>query len=386
MRRPPRCNLMRIDVLCYNLSNNAFGRAYLLADLLRRSGHQTRIVGLRLGPSVWGPLADCDIETVPVPSGAKYPDVLGSMGRLLRVLDCDVALASKPRVSSFGAALLKRMAPGSGLKILLDIDDWEAGQDLPVTRGKFLRRLPEAINIDSFYDPLALGKLTRRADGITVSTTFLQKMYGGRLLPHVRDTDFLDPAKYDRDGLRGALGLTDEFVIAFLGSIRRHKGIELLLTMLPRLEPMKARLLLLGTQNVDPAIRDIMNRHTRYIIEQPEIPYRDLPKFHAVSDLVVLPQMDTPFGRAQLPMKLLDAMAMARPIISTNVSDIPMILEGCGVILESYDEDELVEKIVSLQGDPGLRKRLGEAARHRCMERYSYRQGMDILDGALKGL
>jgi len=96
--------------------------------------------------------------------------------------------------------------------------------------------------------------------------------------------------------------------------------------------------------------------------------------------------MDTPFGRAQLPMKLLDAMAMARPVISTNVSDIPAILEGCGVVLESYDEDELVQKISELHGDPGLRRRMGESARRRCVERYSYRQGMDILENALKAL
>lgn len=377
---------MRIDVLCYNLSNNAFGRAYLLADLLRRQGHRSRIVGLQLGPSVWGPMRDCDIETVPVRSGAKYPDVLGSLGRLLAALDCEVAVASKPRVSSFGAALLKRMRPGSGLKILLDIDDWEAGLERPSSGARFLRRLPETINVDSFYDPLAMGRLTGRADGITVSTTFLQKKYGGMLLPHVRDTDFLDPAKYDREALRAALGLDGEFVIAFLGSIRRHKGVELLLSILPRLEAMNARLLLVGTDSIEPGLRDIMNRRKRYILERPEFPYRDLPKFHMVADLVVLPQMDTPFGRAQLPMKLLDAMAMARPVISTNVSDIPAILEGCGVVLESYDEDELVQKISELHGDPGLRRRMGESARRRCVERYGYPQGMDILGKALKAL
>ena len=377
---------MRIDVLCYNLSNNALGRAYLLADLARKLGHRSRIVGLQLGDSVWGPLKDCDIETVAVRSGAKYPDVLGSMGKLLALMDCEVALASKPRVASFGAALLKRMRPGSGLKILLDIDDWEAGLERPVTGAKLLRRVAETINVDSFYDPLAMGKLTGRADGITVSTTFLQRMYGGRLLPHVRDTDFLDPARYDRASLRAALGLDGEFVIAFLGSIRRHKGVELLLTILPRLAPMNARLLLVGTDNIDPALREIMNRRKKYIIEHPEFPYRDLPKFHMVADLVVLPQMDTPFGRAQLPMKLLDAMAMARPIISTNVSDIPSILEGCGVVLESFSEDELVQRITELVADEPYRRRLGELARRRCQERYSYVQGMELLGGALKDL
>jgi glycosyltransferase involved in cell wall biosynthesis len=129
-----------------------------------------------------------------------------------------------------------------------------------------------------------------------------------------------------------------------------------------------------------------MNRRRKYIIEHPEFPYNELPKFHMVADLVVLPQMDTPFGRAQLPMKLLDAMAMARPIISTNISDIPSILEGCGVVLESWSEDELVQRITALQADPALRRKLGEAARQRCVERYSYVQGMETLGEALRAL
>lgn len=377
---------MRIDVLCYDLSNNALGRAYLLADLLRRSGHRVRIAGLRLGPSVWGPLADCDIETLQVPSGARYPDSLSGLGRLVAALDCDVAVASKPRAGSFGAALLKRLRHGGSPRILLDIDDWESGLERPLSAGKLLRRLPGAAYIDSMYDPLVMERLARLADGTTVSTTFLKGMFGGRLLPHVRDTDLLDPSRYDREKLRAGLGLSDEFVIAFPGSVRRHKGAELLLSVLPRLGGIKARLMLMGAAAVDPGTRAMIRRAGGRVIERPDVRLRDLPAFHAVSDLVVLPQQDTPFSRAQLPMKLLDAMAMARPVISTRVSDIPHVLGGCGVLLDGFGGDELVARITELHSDPDLRRRLGESARHRVLERYSYRQGIETLAAALKAL
>jgi glycosyltransferase involved in cell wall biosynthesis len=56
------------------------------------------------------------------------------------------------------------------------------------------------------------------------------------------------------------------------------------------------------------------------------------------------------------------------------------------VVLESWSEDELVQRITALQADPALRRKLGEAARQRCVERYSYVQGMETLGEALRAL
>jgi len=37
----------------------------------------------------------------------------------------------------------------------------------------------------------------------------------------------------------------------------------------------------------------------------------------------------------QMPAKIFDAMAMAKPIIATNTFDIPKISNGCGLIAEN---------------------------------------------------
>jgi glycosyltransferase involved in cell wall biosynthesis len=48
----------------------------------------------------------------------------------------------------------------------------------------------------------------------------------------------------------------------------------------------------------------------------------------------VRPQRSSDVGLTQLPSKLIDAMAMAKPIIATAVSDIPRYLDGCGLVVE----------------------------------------------------
>jgi len=46
-------------------------------------------------------------------------------------------------------------------------------------------------------------------------------------------------------------------------------------------------------------------------------PYHLAPEFLPMADAVPIPQLETSFGEAQVPAKLLDAMAMARPIIAS---------------------------------------------------------------------
>ena len=63
-------------------------------------------------------------------------------------------------------------------------------------------------------------------------------------------------------------------------------------------------------------------------------PHSEMPSFLAASDMVVLPQRKTLFAKAQVPAKVFEAMAMGKPIISTSISDLPEILDRCGIVIE----------------------------------------------------
>jgi glycosyltransferase involved in cell wall biosynthesis len=47
---------------------------------------------------------------------------------------------------------------------------------------------------------------------------------------------------------------------------------------------------------------------------------------HGGAHVVVVPQRDGPVSRAQFPMKLADAMALAKPILCTAVGDVPEVV------------------------------------------------------------
>ncbi|MFC7114600.1 glycosyltransferase [Natronoarchaeum sp. GCM10025703] len=71
-------------------------------------------------------------------------------------------------------------------------------------------------------------------------------------------------------------------------------------------------------------------------------------------------------------LKVFDAMAMGKPVIASDVSDLPIVLEGCGRIIKPGDVGELRESILALYNDPELCEELGTKARQRCVKKYSY--------------
>ncbi|HEY5726409.1 MAG TPA: glycosyltransferase, partial [Methylomirabilota bacterium] len=102
------------------------------------------------------------------------------------------------------------------------------------------------------------------------------------------------------------------------------------------------------------------------------IPFEDVPRYLEAADVVAVPQRDTPDTRGQVPAKLFDAMALGRPIVSTRVSMIPEILEGCGALVPPGDVAALASAIGRLLDRPDEARALGEAARRRAVDRYSF--------------
>lgn len=65
-------------------------------------------------------------------------------------------------------------------------------------------------------------------------------------------------------------------------------------------------------------------------------------------------------------------MAMARPIITTNVSRIPEILDGCGWIVEPENPKQLSGIIQAIYEHRSEAKERGKKAREKCKREYSW--------------
>lgn len=99
------------------------------------------------------------------------------------------------------------------------------------------------------------------------------------------------------------------------------------------------------------------------------IPYDDVPRLYARSDLFVFPSLAESFGHP-----LVEAMASGLPILA---SDIPLCREICGDAAEYFsplDANELAEKIILLRSDPERRARLGQGGRVRAQTRFDWNE------------
>jgi len=381
---------MKISILCPNLSGNALGRAYILAKVLERR-HEVEIVGPLFAGSLWRPVADEKLEIKSLPVAGSSAGLF-QLSRLRKLITGDLLYASKPLLASYGIALMERRA--SGRPVLLDVDDWERGfsrQSMatlsPMRRLRYLASSTLKPHMShSYWNSLLCDRLARRADAITVSNSYLQRRYGGSLVRHGRDIDAFRPDLFDRAAMRAKHGFEpDQPVVMFLGTIQPYKGVDDLVAAMALAERREAILALVG------AAEDLHGRKTIALAERRlgnrlrtfgQQPFSAVPEFLALADLIVIPQRMTPATVGQMPAKLYDAMAMAKPIVATAVSDIPQALEGCGWLVPPGSPQELARAIDDALSRPAEAGRLGALARTKCEREF----GWDAMERVLSAL
>ena len=359
---------MKISILAFDLSDNATGRADLLARLLAPRW-QVEVVGPRFGDDVWRPARGSGVShgALAVGGARRYPRFAGHWRELAARADGDVLYASKLRPTSYGAALLARRRRRRPL--LLDIDDWEVGFFRRAGAWGTLGRALNVGNPNGLPWTWLMERLVGRADAITVASRFLQRRFGGTLIPHVRDTEAWDPARYDREAARARIGIDAERVVMFLGTPRGHKGVDDLVEAVG-LVGGDVRLVLVGADATGESGRRWAARPWVRLVG--EIPFDDVPRYLVAADAVAIPQRATSDTVGQVPAKIFDAMALGRPIVSTAVSMIPEILDGCGVLVPPGNVVALATALRQLLDDPASAAELGRRARERCREHYSF--------------
>jgi glycosyltransferase involved in cell wall biosynthesis len=355
-----------VSILTFDLSDNATARAELLAQLLAPR-YRVHVVGPRFGPTVWGPARTSGIEHREV-EGARHPRFARRLGALTRLADGDILYASKPRATSFGVGLLARARRRRPL--VLDIDDWEVGFFLRAGAWGTIGRALNVTNPNGLPWTWLMERLVARADALTVGSRFLEARFGGTLVPHVRDTETWDPARFDRAAARAALGAGDRRVVMFLGTPRGHKGVDDLVAAAASLGDDVLVAIVGADLASERARRWSAAPHVRVF---GEVSFADAPRWLVGADVVAVPQRDTPDTLGQVPAKLFDAMALARPVVSTRVSMIPEILDGGGVLVTPGDVRGLAAALTRLLDNPAEAAALGRQARARCEAHYSFR-------------
>ena len=149
----------------------------------------------------------------------------------------------------------------------------------------------------------------------------------------------------------------------FMGTPRAHKGIDDLIKAFESLNHSDLRLVFIGAE-------PSFNPRQEKIVVLPKTSFNALKKHLSAADILVVPQRDITDTQGQTPAKLFDAMAMAKPVITTRVSDIPEVLGGNGYLVEPGNPNELASALQHVLDHPDEANKKGIAARKRCIELY----------------
>jgi len=364
---------MRVRVLVPDVSAGGMSRAYALALVVDKLRHEVEIRGPAIQAAEIYPKPPPGLRVRPFRSLLRE-GLLASAGS---AGGADVLLAVKPQPGSLGVALRQRSQ--SGAPIILDIDDWEpvgfgvGGRQAPSVADRARGLLRSARRLGdpnhSVYNRW-IQRFVHRADAITAPTRVLAEKFGATLLPQARDTEVFDPSHFDAEACRRALGLEGFGVLLFPGTPRPHKGLEDVLRALERVGRPELRLVVAGGRETAFA-KELAQREKRWLVELPRRPAHEMPAVVAAAHLVVVPQRDVPAARSQFPIKLTDAMAMAKPILTTRVGDVPEIVGDTAYLVAPSHPEQLAAAIEEIFANPAAAELQGERARKRCVERYS---------------
>ncbi|MBP7828548.1 MAG: glycosyltransferase [Kiritimatiellae bacterium] len=377
---------MTVSFLVPDISGPVLGPVTVLARTLQRH-LPVQIVGPDFGHGVCPMYRGAfDYTVVPAPRLYRLPDFLWESRRLGAALTGDVIVAVKAFADTVPVALREKRRRGA--KVVVYLDEWD---------GALFYQLPKAARWKSVLRNLRfpleepwhpwIERMIRRADLVISTSTWLQRKFGGRIVHMGVDTDFFRPSPPEQAAaLKKECGLEGLRCIVFGGVVRPHKGIEVILDALVRLGRPDARFVIVGPVNEhvrqlqsDPAYRT-------YLTALGPQPAARMPEFLSLADLIVLPLKDNLLARTQMPCKSFEALAMGRPVIGSAVSDLPLVLEGCGRVVPPDDPAALAAAIADVLDHPAEARRMGEAAREKCIRLYSRAVTEQALVAAIRDL
>jgi glycosyltransferase involved in cell wall biosynthesis len=370
---------MKISILTSDFSSNCFGRTWLLANLLKEK-FRVEVIGPAFKRKIWTPLEkECNFD-IKIVNG--YSDGQFEFNKMLKMIKGDVIYANKPNVASFGVGLTKKMR--NKIPLVLDIDDWELGSGKEfydsLTWYKKLNDFRLSVkNMKSYYYKIILDKLVWIANDITVSGTCLKKKYGGEIIWHSRKKNIFESRQFEKKITKKKyLSIDDNksFVVGFIGTPRPHKGIEDLIDALSFINYKTLYLVIVGINSDNYCLtlkeKILKSKFKDKIILYQEQPFNILPELLSMLDLVVIPQRLRSASYGQVPAKIFDAMAMAKPIVATNIKGIPEIIDGCGLIAEAENPENLAEKINYLIETPSIAVKIGKKAYKKYKNEYHW--------------
>lgn len=261
---------------------------------------------------------------------------------------------------------------------------------LPALRVARRLRVPLVYEVRSFWEDAAADQGTyaegspkyrlvrgletfccRRADAVVPICRGLRDDLVGRgvpagkvhVVPNAVEPDEFPEAAADED-FRRRWGLAGKVVVGFLGSFYHFEGLDVLVEALAELAPEYPNLvgLLVGGGEMDGRLRALAQERgvADRVLFPGRVPHEDVPGIYGLVDVLAYPRKPMRLTELVTPLKPLEAMAMGRALVASDVGGHrELVRDGeTGLLHRAGDPRDLARSLRRLFSEPGLRTRL----------------------------
>ena len=177
-------------------------------------------------------------------------------------------------------------------------------------------------------------------------------------------------------------------VILYIGTLADWQGLDIVIKALPKiLEQKNVRLQVVGRGRSRQ--RKILSKQIRKlglegsVSVQPAVPHHEIPALIAEADICVAPLglNDRNVTQGACPIKVLEYMAAARPLVASNMPIVrELVREDVDALLFSpNDPDDLARQILALLNDEALSKQLADSASKRALSKFTWHESQKKL-------
>ncbi|HKQ79090.1 MAG TPA: glycosyltransferase family 4 protein [Blastocatellia bacterium] len=284
----------------------------------------------------------------------------------------DVVVGTSPQffcaVAAYCLSVIKRVP------FVFEVRDiWpQSAVELGALKSRLLIRLLEAIE----------NHLYRRATLIVPVAESTRHYLAGKGVPEEKisvvpngvDAKYLASAKATPDRLREELGLEGKFIVSYIGTHGMSHALEVTLKAAKRLETDPSiHFLFVGEgaekDNLKRLASELRLDNATFINAQPR---ERLLSFYGASDVSLVPLKRLPIFKKVLPSKLFELMGSGCPVICSVEGEAADLVRSslAGLCIEPENVDALVEAVIHLRGDRGLRAEMSGNGRSFVKTRY----------------
>lgn len=196
----------------------------------------------------------------------------------------------------------------------------------------------------------------------------------------------------EKDSLKRNLGLNGKFVVFYHGFFAEDRGLKESVEAMALLRHGYPDLVLffLGSGPFEQELKTIIaNQGLSESVKMHEsVKYSDVPKFIAISDVGLVPLPNLQKWRSQCPLKLLEYLAMEKPVIVTNLRAHKEILQDSksGIFVQSCNAQDIASCIKFAYENKESLPKWGKSGKQLVTEKYTWDQVAETFQNYLFSL